>query len=151
MIVMKKHLLSRRTFLRGCGVSIALPFLESMIPAAAPSRIGSPRRTTFYFGVITCGSSTALSDTKCLSPPSPSTASTLSRRVGADFLPGTGTLRSPPKEQGRGRWVTLMSITTRAAINPFDVTHLENEYENGGENDWEQRTFNQKLEVAEKP
>ena len=31
----KKHL-SRRTFLNGMGVTIALPFLESMVPAATP-------------------------------------------------------------------------------------------------------------------
>ena len=42
----KKHL-SRRTFLRGSGVSLALPFLDAMIPAlsAAPS---SP----FRFGAV---------------------------------------------------------------------------------------------------
>ena len=31
--ITKKHL-SRRTFLRGTGVSLALPLLESMVPAA---------------------------------------------------------------------------------------------------------------------
>src|SRR6476469_9266342 len=33
--ISKKHL-SRRTFLNGMGVTIALPFLESMVPAATP-------------------------------------------------------------------------------------------------------------------
>jgi hypothetical protein len=33
MFITKKHL-SRRTFLHGVGVSVALPFLESMVPAA---------------------------------------------------------------------------------------------------------------------
>ena len=33
--ITKKHL-SRRTFLRGAGVTIALPFLESMAPAQTP-------------------------------------------------------------------------------------------------------------------
>jgi hypothetical protein len=33
--ITKKHL-SRRTFLRGAGVTVALPFLESMVPAATP-------------------------------------------------------------------------------------------------------------------
>ena len=32
MFVSKRHL-SRRTFLRGAGVTMALPFLESMVPA----------------------------------------------------------------------------------------------------------------------
>jgi hypothetical protein len=35
MFITKKHL-SRRTFLNGMGVTIALPFLESMVPAATP-------------------------------------------------------------------------------------------------------------------
>jgi len=33
--ITKKHL-SRRTFLRGMGVSLSLPFLESMVPAQTP-------------------------------------------------------------------------------------------------------------------
>jgi hypothetical protein len=37
MFITKKHL-SRRTFLRGAGVSVALPFLESMVPAQTPLR-----------------------------------------------------------------------------------------------------------------
>jgi hypothetical protein len=37
MFISKKHL-SRRTFLRGAGVTIALPFLESMVPAQTPLR-----------------------------------------------------------------------------------------------------------------
>ena len=36
-IITKKHL-SRRTFLRGAGVTVALPLLESMVPAATPTR-----------------------------------------------------------------------------------------------------------------
>src|SRR5215470_9917038 len=35
MFITKKHL-SRRTFLRGAGVTVALPFLESMMPAQTP-------------------------------------------------------------------------------------------------------------------
>src|SRR6185436_9950405 len=35
--ITKKHL-SRRTFLRGAGVTVALPFLESMVPAQTPLR-----------------------------------------------------------------------------------------------------------------
>ncbi len=37
MFITKKHL-CRRTFLRGAGVTIALPFLESMLPAQTPLR-----------------------------------------------------------------------------------------------------------------
>src|SRR5262245_18820326 len=35
MFITKKHL-SRRTLLKGAGVSLALPFLDAMIPAATP-------------------------------------------------------------------------------------------------------------------
>src|SRR4029079_12452446 len=37
MFITKKHL-SRRTVLRGMGAAIALPFLESMVPAQTPQR-----------------------------------------------------------------------------------------------------------------
>jgi len=37
MFITKKHL-SRRTFIRGTGVALALPFLESMVPAQTPLR-----------------------------------------------------------------------------------------------------------------
>ena len=35
MFLTKKHL-SRRTLLRGAGVSLALPLLDSMVPAFTP-------------------------------------------------------------------------------------------------------------------
>src|ERR1700736_1167376 len=37
MFITKKHL-SRRTVLRGMGVSLALPLLDSMVPAQTPLR-----------------------------------------------------------------------------------------------------------------
>src|SRR5499427_9543195 len=43
--IARKHL-SRRTFLSGMGVSIALPFLESMVPAATPLAQTSARGRT---------------------------------------------------------------------------------------------------------
>jgi hypothetical protein len=47
--ITKKHL-SRRTFLRGSGVTLALPFLESMLPAQTPSSGAAPKtRLTFSF------------------------------------------------------------------------------------------------------
>jgi hypothetical protein len=38
MFITKKHL-SRRTFLTGVGATVALPFLESMVPAQTPQRL----------------------------------------------------------------------------------------------------------------
>lgn len=47
--ITKKHL-SRRTFLRGSGVTLALPLLESMLPAQTPSALAVPRsRLAFIF------------------------------------------------------------------------------------------------------
>ena len=40
--ITKKHL-SRRTFLRGAGVTIALPLLDSMVPAQTPLRANGGR------------------------------------------------------------------------------------------------------------
>jgi len=48
--ITKKHL-SRRTFLTGAGVTIALPFLESMVPAATPLR-QTAAKTRTRFGAI---------------------------------------------------------------------------------------------------
>lgn len=39
--------IERRTLLRGCGVSLALPFLESMNPAFAASEPAGPKRAVF--------------------------------------------------------------------------------------------------------
>ena len=51
MFIFKKHV-SRRTFLRGAGTMVALPFLDAMAPAQTPVRntAASPktRFTTFY-------------------------------------------------------------------------------------------------------
>lgn len=47
MFITKKHL-SRRTLLRGLGVSVALPLLDSMVPAQTPlSRTAASPRTRF--------------------------------------------------------------------------------------------------------
>jgi hypothetical protein len=43
MIITKKHI-SRRTMLRGMGVTMALPFLEAMVPAGAASAKAAPKR-----------------------------------------------------------------------------------------------------------
>jgi hypothetical protein len=51
MFITKKHL-SRRTFIRGAGVTLALPFLESMVPAQTPLKntaaAGKTRLGCFY-------------------------------------------------------------------------------------------------------
>src|SRR5688572_15323493 len=46
--ITKKHL-PRRTFLRGAGVTLALPLLESMLPAQTPSRVPKSRLACIFF------------------------------------------------------------------------------------------------------
>jgi len=46
--ITKKHL-SRRTFLRGTGVSLALPLMESMLPAQTPSAVPKSRLACIFF------------------------------------------------------------------------------------------------------
>ena len=39
MVFITNRALARRTFLRGLGTTLALPFLESMLPALTPLRL----------------------------------------------------------------------------------------------------------------
>lgn len=53
MSSIKPYRLSRRTFLRGTGIAMALPYLEAMMPAKAfaePAPKAPPRIGMFYFG-----------------------------------------------------------------------------------------------------
>jgi len=45
-----KVALPRRTFLYGLGTTLALPFLDAMVPALAAAPKGAPRFTAIYFG-----------------------------------------------------------------------------------------------------
>ena len=51
MFITKRHI-PRRSFLQGMGVSIALPFMESMLPAQTPlknSVVAATPRFTFVY------------------------------------------------------------------------------------------------------
>jgi hypothetical protein len=50
MFITKKHL-PRRTFLRGAGVTLALPLLESMVPALRPLRLTAAAPTKRFVGI----------------------------------------------------------------------------------------------------
>ena len=54
MFITKKHL-SRRHFLTGMGATVALPFLESMVPAQTPIK-SNRGRTSKSFGLPRDGS-----------------------------------------------------------------------------------------------
>src|SRR5437870_13586255 len=56
MFITKKHL-SRRTFLHGAGVTLALPFLEAMVPAQTPlARTAANPNAKFGFIYVPMGS-----------------------------------------------------------------------------------------------
>jgi hypothetical protein len=52
MFITKKHI-PRRTFLHGVGVTVALPFLESMLPAQTPQRqtAAAPNSVRRFVGI----------------------------------------------------------------------------------------------------
>src|SRR5436190_20694151 len=50
MVVTKKHI-PRRTFLRGAGVTLALPLLESMVPALTPLRLSAATPARRFVGI----------------------------------------------------------------------------------------------------
>jgi hypothetical protein len=49
-MVITKLVLPRRTFLRGMGATLALPFLDAMVPAMRAQAKGAPRFTAIYCG-----------------------------------------------------------------------------------------------------
>ena len=50
MFISKKHI-PRRTFLRGAGVTLALPLLESMVPALTPLRLTAASPVKRFVGI----------------------------------------------------------------------------------------------------
>ena len=50
MFIAKKHI-ARRTFLRGAGVTLALPLLESMVPALTPLRLTAATTPRRFVGI----------------------------------------------------------------------------------------------------
>lgn len=50
MFLTRKHM-ARRTFLRGAGVTLALPLLESMVPALTPMRLTAAAPTRRFVGI----------------------------------------------------------------------------------------------------
>src|SRR5688572_31819737 len=50
MFIAKKHI-ARRTFLRGAGVTLALPLLESMVPALTPTRLTAAAPVRRFVGI----------------------------------------------------------------------------------------------------
>ncbi len=49
-MVITKLALPRRTFIRGIGATVALPFLDAMVPAMRAQSKSAPRFTAIYCG-----------------------------------------------------------------------------------------------------
>ena len=49
-MVITKIALPRRTFIRGMGATVALPFLDAMVPAMKAQAKAAPRFTAIYCG-----------------------------------------------------------------------------------------------------
>ena len=49
-MIISKVALPRRTFLRGMGAVVALPFLDAMVPALSAESKGAPRFAAVYIG-----------------------------------------------------------------------------------------------------
>ena len=56
-MVITKIVLPRRTFLRGMGATLALPFLDAMVPAMTAATRSAPR-----FAAIYCGNGASMND-----------------------------------------------------------------------------------------
>ena len=50
MFITRRHI-PRRTFLRGAGVTLALPLLESMVPALTPLRLTAAAPVKRFVGI----------------------------------------------------------------------------------------------------
>jgi len=108
MFITKKHI-SRRTMLRGMGAAVALPFLESMVPAATPlaQTAASPRSRFAAIEIVhgSAGSTVHGTDNNLWTP----------AKEGRDFE--LGTIMKPL--QSLREYVTVMSLMDCHQADPF--------------------------------
>jgi uncharacterized protein DUF1552 len=113
MFISKKHI-SRRTLLRGMGATIALPFLESMVPAQTPLKntAATPRSRFAPVEVVhgSAGSTVYGVDNGLWSP----------KKEGADFEFGT---IIKPLETFR-EYITIVSNTDCGAAMPMSPEEI---------------------------
>jgi len=134
MFITKKHI-PRRTFLRGAGVTLALPLLESMVPALRPLRLTAaapPKRfvgiwhphgaSPGYWSPLEEGKDFAFSFiTKPLEP-------FRSRTVlisGLDMPEATATTEEPGGDHARGAVLLSGSRPRRNTVSPFLGTTVD--------------------------
>ena len=113
MIITKKHI-ARRTVLRGMGVTMALPFLEAMVPARSALAKAAPSRIRFAAVEIVHGAagSTAFGARKFMWAP---------EKVGREFDLSPGSLA--PMEPFR-EYMTIVSNTDVRNAEAFTAPEI---------------------------
>src|SRR5689334_17878271 len=104
MFITKKHI-SRRTLLRGAGVTLALPFLESMVPAQTPLAKSAAAPKVRFMGIFV--------------PHGAAPGYWVPKKVGADFDIG---FIHQPLEPFRDRLVVLSGLWSKSAEPPPGAT-----------------------------
>src|SRR5207237_7454991 len=108
MFISKKHI-SRRTVLRGMGVAVALPFLESMLPAMTPAGTKPPARLACFEMVHGSAGATKIGSEKHLWSP---------KQEGRDFDLSTSSLL--PLDSWKD-YVTIVSNTDMRPAEAFEL------------------------------
>ena len=95
----EKKFIARRTFLRGAGITLGLPLLDSMIPAQTPLSQTAAFPVRRFMGIWPPHGAREVTDTPS---PLPSTVRVLTRRIWSGLRPGwcTGPKPSAPKPRG---------------------------------------------------
>jgi hypothetical protein len=102
-MVITKRALPRRTFIRGMGATLALPFLDAMAPALSAASKAAPR-----FAAIYCGNGANMFD---WTPPTEGAGFTFSPilkplesfAIGRSSSPGSTTFRRPIRGDSGGQ------------------------------------------------
>ena len=130
MFITKKHL-PRRTFLRGVGATIALPFLESMLPAQTPvsQTAANPNTIRRFVGVwhphgAAPGYWSPLKEGKdfdfsFITKPLEPYRDSVVLITGLDATAATPTLEEPAGDHARGACIFSGARPRRNAVSPY--------------------------------
>ena len=141
MFVARKHI-ARRTFLRGAGVTLALPLLESMVPALTPLRLTAAAPVKRFVGVwhphgASPGYWSPLQEGRdfefsFITKPLEALRSRVVLITGLDMPEAMATDEEPGGDHARGAVLLSGARPRRNAVSPFlGVTvdqHIANKY-----------------------
>jgi hypothetical protein len=141
MFVARKHI-PRRTFLRGAGVTLALPLLESMVPALTPTRLTAAAPVRRFVGIwhphgASPGYWSPLQEGKdfqfsYITKPLEAFRNRVVLISGLDMPEAMATTEEPGGDHARGAVLLSGARPRRNAVSPFlGVTidqHIANKY-----------------------